>query len=234
MHGFVGYWWVTWCDRLRLVQRIHVVGSGGSAVGCSIGRSAKSEMNELTAGAFGALVGALAAYRLDIVKQQNARLLQLADDERERRHRRQSLASALLADCRVLEHLLRKLYKHENAASWRGQSPAQMYDALRADLVLLAPSTLTAVLDFFGFVRDVFVILADVNAKKEGEVTPYHHWLIRLKAGFALTVLDRAVASLLAEGGALPEGPPPVVFHQPALPVLPPPRLVTPADEVAG
>ena len=186
-------------------------------------------MNELAAGIVGALVGALAAYRLDIHRQEAQRNQRLADEAQRRRLQRQSIATALLADCRVLEQILRRLFRTKKAAMWRGQSPAQLYDVLRPELILFAPNTLSKVHGFFGLTRDVFVILSDLNGRTENTLTSYEHWVIRAKAGFALCALSDAVDALIDEGGSVPDEPAASMIYEPHLPDVPPPKLIAAA-----
>jgi hypothetical protein len=121
---------------------------------------------------------------------------------------------------------MRKFYANKTAAWWRGESPAQLYDAIRPDLVLFSPTTMMAVVEFFGFVNDIYVVLDRVHEKSDAETTEHQHWTIRFKAACALNALNPAVDALVAEGGILPAQEVIRDFDPPNLPTIPLPRLL--------
>lgn len=183
-------------------------------------------MSDIVGPVFGAVAGAVAMYYFDIRKQRRQRRDDLAAVVRERDGRRSAIATALLIDLRGLEHRMRRLYANESAALWSGESPAQMFDVVRSDLVLLGPAAMTTVLEFFGFVRDLYLVLDRVHVTPGAAPNAQQHWTIRFKAACALDALNPAVDALLDQGGILPAQNVIRDFAPPDLPTIPSPRLL--------
>lgn len=189
-------------------------------------------MEEIAAAAIGALVGALAVYRLDVKKLQQERHLDAEALRVQRAEQRSAIATALIVDCRSVEHIARDLFLNENAAAWRGESPAVLFDALKPELLQLSPAALVRTMALFGAVTDLYEVLRHVRDVELTKLTPRDHWLVRLKAGFVAIEIGPTVDALIADGGKLGESKPLRIFNRPDLPHLPPPRLLSGTREM--
>lgn len=198
-------------------------------------------MTDLWAGAAGVFLGALAGagltYRLDLLKLQRERSHQLADEATARRLRRQAIASTLLIEMRNLEHVLRRFRRFIEPGNWKGESPVTLYPTLIPELLALNPANVAPVVRFYGLVRDVFLILGFARAIDglPADEADHIHYVIRVKAAFALEALSDARDALLREGGQMPPAEAVRIYRTPDLPPLPervfPTQFLDPDEE---
>jgi hypothetical protein len=190
-------------------------------------------MNEVLAAIVGAIVGALAVYVVDIRKTGAERREREREIERERRHLRSTVATALMLDLRGLETVLRQFVFEDNPAHWLGQKPSLYFDSLRGDVRLFSSHSVPKVDEFYRRVDNLFTTLEKAASTQKNN--PHFDHYIKTTAGFALQSLADAKNALVEEGGQVP--PPRVleVMYYPDLPTIPPlsfPDVAPPGREL--
>lgn len=152
-------------------------------------------VSELGQGGLLALLGAALGYWAGFLQQR-----------REDKKRRHSVATALLAELRPLERMLRVRAKHTKAAESTVQIRMPVFDRFESDLPLFDPSTTHALLELRAYVRDI-ENSADLLAGDRSAVTERAHHYMRLKATGAANVLPEVVRALKSAGGIAPLDP---------------------------
>jgi hypothetical protein len=169
---------------------------------------------------FAAIIGALAAYVFDIRRSGRDRREREREVAVELRRNRASIATALIQDLRGLETLLRQFYHTPKPGGWIGTRPDLYFDAMRGEVRLFSPESVTKVDEFYRRADNLFTTLAAASPERRSD-PDFHHFL-RVTAGFALQALPPAKAALLAEGATIPEPRILETVTPPDLPVIPP------------
>jgi hypothetical protein len=122
------------------------------------------------------------------------------------RARRRGVATALLAELRILERMLRTRAEHAKAADSTVTIAMPVYDRFESDVLLFPIETTQLLLELRAFVRDIELIAA---LRKDGEQSDRraHHY-VRLKASGAANLIPRIKRVLEAAGGVAPADPP--------------------------
>jgi hypothetical protein len=188
-------------------------------------------MTELLA----AIVGALAAYVFDIRRSRRERLGRERDLALERRHSRESTATALIQDLRRLEPTLRQFYHAEKPGDWVGTRPQLYFDVLRAEIRTFSRESVPKIDEFYQRADNLFATLAAASPQLRSD-TRFRHFL-RVTAGFALRALRPAKDALVAEGATVPEPEVLEMVTPPDLPAIPErcfPDVSAPGSELPG
>lgn len=125
---------------------------------------------------------------------------------REDKKRRHSVATALLAELRPLERMLRVRAKHTKAAESTVQISMPVFDRFESDLPLFDASTTHVLLELRGYVRDI-ENSADLLAGDRSAVNEKAHHYMRLKATGAANLLPKVARALESAGGIAPLDP---------------------------
>ena len=183
----------------------------------------------------GAVLGSLLAYVFDLRRASGERTQAAATAAQDRRRRRASIATALLADLQTLEPLLLQLYHQKRAGSWKGERPQLFFDALRGEVKEISSNSIHVVAEFFRRSDHLFGLFGALVAITD--LDKFHH-RIRTEAGFALQSIPQAKAALVNEGGQVPEARALPIVRSPNLPTIPPRSFpdvsTTPGEDLPG
>jgi hypothetical protein len=141
------------------------------------------------------LVGVIAAY---VAGRVHERL--------DRRRRRTAVASALLYELRLMEANMRDIAKAARPSQMAVAAvPYPMHDALLAELVLFKPATVQAVLNAYGWFRDV---RHNIDLVRNGTLDggPERDAILQQRARHGAVSVPAAYHALIKEGGTEPKG----------------------------
>ena len=157
-------------------------------------------------GLVGAVLGILGAYALDIRKAERVRQERAQDAQKEKRRHRATIATALLQDCRRLEFAMRELYDSSMPTRAAVSRHTLFYDALRAEIRWMAPTSVQPLAEFYRRVDHVYGMFKVLRELGSGHIqaTPQRDFEIRTHAAFVLQALPAAVQVLKDEGGVVP------------------------------
>ncbi len=142
-----------------------------------------------------AFIGALVAYVGGWWQERSARV-----------RRRKALASALLFELRLMEANMRDTAEAERPSEQApGVDPHPLHDALLADMVLLNPQSVQAVLTAYGWFRDN---RNKLNQVRQGLLpsSPEQDAELRRRARIGVESVPAAYEALVNEGGLPPYG----------------------------
>ena len=152
-------------------------------------------LSELGQGGLWALLGAALGYGFGYWQK-----------HQEEKRRRRGIATALLAELRPLERMLRVRAEHTKAAESTVQIRMDVFDGFESDLPFFDPTTTHALLELRGYVRDI-EHTADTIATGRGKADEKANHYMRLKASAAANCIPKAVELLEAAGGIRPLDP---------------------------
>ena len=132
--------------------------------------------------------------------------------------RRKGVATALLAELRPLERMLRARVAHTRAADSTVTISMPVYDHFENDVLLFPAETARLLIELRSFIRDLELTAA---LRKDGEPSDAraHHY-VQLKATAAANIIPRVKRSLEEAGGVPPADPPIETFTVGELPSL--------------
>ena len=148
---------------------------------------------------------------------------------REEGRRRRSVATALLAELRPLERMLRTRAEHTRAAQSTVQINMPVFDNFASDLTLFEAPATHALLELRAFVRDIensAALFADERSKPDERANHY----MRLKAIAAANLIPKVRTLLEAAGGIAPPDPHVDVYPTGKLPPLLDPAFPNASD----
>jgi len=138
--------------------------------------------------------------------------------------RRASIATALLAELRPLERMLRVRAAHVRAAESTVVIGMPVYDRFESDILLFPAETAHLLLELRSFVRDIENTAEYFAGGKNVPDQKAHHYM-RSKAAFAANLVPRIKRVLQEAGGLSPADPPVEVYESGELPALLPPAF---------
>jgi hypothetical protein len=138
---------------------------------------------------------------------------------REDKKRRRGIATALLAEFRPLERMLRTRAKHTKAAESTVQINMPVFDRFQSDLVLFDANTTQVLLELRAFIRDI-ENSADLFARDGTAINERAHHYMRLKAIGAANLIPIAKDLLEGAGGKSPVDPKVALYTVGKLPPL--------------
>jgi hypothetical protein len=130
---------------------------------------------------------------------------------REDKTRRQNVATALLAELRPLERMLRTRAEHTKAAESTVRISMPVFDHFASDLILFDPTASHALLELRGYIRDI-ENTADLFAGERGTADERANHYMRLKAIAAANLIPK-VRKLLEVAGGIPPADPRVDLY---------------------
>lgn len=133
---------------------------------------------------------------------------------------RATVATALLADLKRVEIVLRQLYKAPKAARIALPDLPLFYDSLRSEVRHFAADTVYAVNEVFERYRHALGMLHQIRSAG-GTISEQNHYSISALSGFGLQAVPAAKAALIEEGGELGNIPLAVPVTFPNLPPIP-------------
>lgn len=184
----------------------------------------------------GAVLGVLGTYVFDVRKSDRERRDREDLQRRERRRHRETIATALLQDLRVLEFELRQVYDTAQPTRMALTRPALLCDVLRQETRWFAAESIQPVGEFYRRANHSYGASKVLRDLGNGRIasTPQREYEFKTHAAFALQMLPEAVAALQNEGGISP-GPlewSTVTF--PTLPTVPAPVFNETASRIAS
>lgn len=138
---------------------------------------------------------------------------------REDKKRRQNVATALLAELRPLERMLRTRAGHTKAAESTVQINMPVFDHFASDLILFDSSATHALLELRGYIRDI-ENTADLFAGERGTADKRANHYMQLKAIAAANLIPKVAQLLEAAGGIAPPDPKVDTYPTGRLPAL--------------
>jgi hypothetical protein len=152
-------------------------------------------LSDFAQGSLSALVGAALGYWVGFLQKY-----------REDRKRRQNVATALLAELRPLERMLRTRAEHAKAAESTVQIQMPVFDQFASDVLLFKSPATHALLELRGFIRDI-ENTAELFVGERGTADERANHYMRLKAIAAANLIPRVTKLLEAAGGVFPPDP---------------------------